>query len=283
VSIWDPVNVLVVGLDEDLMQEVAREEGCTVTAAAVLDEALGTASEADAIVIDLADAAPLEVLESLRAAAPRAAVVVVTAADQAADGAIAMHAGAEDHLIRGRIPAGLLPRAIRYAVGMRRLRVELATQDDVTGLPNLRGFQPIAEHHLRMADRSRAPVVFLFVQLDELDRRDAAEAVAVTREASAIVLEAVRDSDVPARLAPDTFCVLLTGDAVGAESLVLSRLVEAIAVHNARRTRPRPLSLSVGSALYDPTSTEGPASLTQILENADRRLAEQRGSGRSDP
>ena len=62
---------------------------------------------------------------------------------------------------------------------------------------------------------------------------------------------------------------------IGAETLVLSRLVEAIAVHNTRRDRPRPLSLSVGSALYDPERAD---TLEGILETAGRRLNEQRTS-----
>jgi diguanylate cyclase (GGDEF)-like protein len=276
------MKVLVVALDERLRRELEHEEACEVTTAGTLREGLPAAAGADAIVIDLGGLAPLEVLEELRAAAPHAAVVVVTSADDAADGAIAMHAGAEDHLVRDAIPAGLLPRAVRYAVGMRRLRADLATQDAVTGLPNLRGFQPIAEHHLRMADRTQVPVVFLFVRLEGAEADETPEAIGIAREAAAIVLEAVRDSDVPARVAPDTFCILLTGDAVGAESLVLSRLVEAIAVHNARRDRPRPLSLSVGSSLYEPGSSEGPGSLSEILEHADRRLAEPRLDERSD-
>jgi GGDEF domain-containing protein len=71
----------------------------------------------------------------------------------------------------------------------------------------------------------------------------------------------------------------LTGDARGAEALVLSRLVEAIAVHDARLDQPRSLSLSVGSALYDP---DHPSSLEQILSTADRRLAAQADLERSE-
>lgn len=267
----DPVRVLVVALDDELRRELEQDEGCTVVVAAGLEDAMRDPGEADAVVVDLRGLAPLEAVEGLRGAAPDAALVVVTTPEEAADGAIAMHAGAEDHLVRGSIPAGLLPRAVRYAVGMRRLRAELGTQDEATGLPNLRGFQPIAEHHLRMADRAGSPVVFVFVRIED-PGTSGGEALAVAREAASIVLEAVRGSDVPARVAPDTFCILLTGDAVGAETLVLSRLVEAIAVHNARRDRPRPLDLSVGSALYEPGSAEGPSSLAQILEQADRRL-----------
>jgi diguanylate cyclase (GGDEF)-like protein len=276
----DPVSVLVVALDDELRRELEQDEGCTVSAASGVQEAIPAASGADAIVVDLHGLAPLEVVEELRGGAPGAALVVITSPGDAADGTIAMHAGAEDHLVRGSIPAGLLPRAVRYAVGMRRLRAELGTQDEATGLPNLRGFQPIAEHHLRMADRAGAPVVFVFVRIEGGHAGAGTDAVAIARETASIVLEAVRGSDVPARVATDTFCILLTGDAVGAETLVLSRLVEAIAVHNARRDRPRPLDLSVGSALYEPGSSDGPSSLAQIFEQADRRLAEPRTDDR---
>ena len=60
-----------------------------------------------------------------------------------------------------------------------------------------------------------------------------------------LVLEAVRDADVPARISEDTFCVLLTGEARGAEALVLSRLVEAIAVNDAR-LGSAPAALALG-------------------------------------
>ena len=83
----------------------------------------------------------------------------------------------------------------------------------------------------------------------------------------------------PARISEDTFCVLLTGEARGAEALVLSRLVEAIAVNDARLDQPRQLSLSVGSALYDP---DQPSTLEQIFSTADRRLAAQTERGRSE-
>jgi diguanylate cyclase (GGDEF)-like protein len=275
----DPIRVLAVGIDDELHRELAGEEGFIVDRADRLD---GSASpDVGAVILSLSGE-PLEALATLRMHAANAAVVVVTDPDNAADGTIAMHAGADDHLVRGAIPPGMLPRAVRYAVTVRRLRRELATQDDETGLLNLRGFAPIAEHHLRMADRAKAPAVFLFVRLDglrEVAARDADDATSMVRDAAALVLEAVRDADVPARISADTFCVLLTGDARGAEALVLSRLVEAIAVNDARLDRPRQLSLSVGSALYDP---DHPSTLEQIFSTADRRLAVQADPGRSE-
>ena len=54
------------------------------------------------------------------------------------------------------------------------------------------------------------------------------------------------------------------------ESAVLSRLVEAIATHDARRASPRALSLGVGTARYEPGSG---ASLAEILSSAVRGLS----------
>jgi diguanylate cyclase (GGDEF)-like protein len=263
----DAMTVMLVGLEAAMADELAEDDRFDVRSADSLEQ-LEAGDDVDAVVVAMDGRGPLDLLGSLRGKAPDAAIVVVTEAGKEADGTVAMHAGAEDHLVLGSIPHGLLARAVRYAVSMRRLRRELATTDEVTGLPNLRGFVPIAEHHLRMADRSRMPVVFLFVRLDGAPDDD------VVKQAADVVLDAVRDADLPARITEDTFTVLLTGDAAGAESLVLSRLVEAIAQHNAKQDPPSPLSLSVGSALYEP---ENPSTLSEIMETAGRRLHDAEG------
>jgi diguanylate cyclase (GGDEF)-like protein len=263
----DAVTVVLVGIEGSLSRELEAEEGFDVRVVDSLD-AVEAGRGVDAVVIEIDGGAPLEMLGALRTRTPQAAVIVVTDPDREANGAVALHAGAEDHLVRGSIPEGFFPRAVRYAISQRRLRRDLATVDEITGLPNLRGFAPIAEHHLRLADRVRTPVVFLFVRLDGLEPGGSGSEEAL-REAAGVLLEAVRDSDVAARIGDDTFAVLLTGDAEGAENLVLSRLVEAIATHDAVGANPRSMSLAVGSALYQP---DEPATLSQILETAGRRL-----------
>ncbi|MBA3690442.1 MAG: diguanylate cyclase [Actinobacteria bacterium] len=191
---------------------------------------------------------------------------VVTIAEPGAQQAeTAMHAGAEDRITRGELPDSMVPRLLRHAVERHHLRRELRALeivDEATGLPNLRGFAPIAEHHMRMADRMGAQVVFVFVRVS-----DAADVV----EVAGVLRRAVRDADVPAHVAPDTFCVLLTGNARGAEAAVLSRLIEAIAVTNARPDRETSLSLDVGSSLYDP---QHPLPLEDMLTEASRRMSE---------
>jgi diguanylate cyclase (GGDEF)-like protein len=265
----DTLSVVLVGLGEDVEQELSRDGGFSVRR---LEELHGPV-EADALVLAIDDGGPLDALKGARESAPDAAVVVVTQPADAADGTVALHAGAEDHLVRDQLFAALLPRAIRYAAAIRQVRRDLATQDEVTSLPNLRGFAPIAEHHLRMADRTSKPVIFIFVRLDDEPELASSLGRAVAddlaRDAASVLLDAVRDSDVPARISTDTMCVLLTGDADGAESAVLSRLVEAMALHDSRREPPRSLALSVGTARYEPGSG---AALSDILGSAVRGL-----------
>jgi diguanylate cyclase (GGDEF)-like protein len=262
----DVIRVLLVGTGEGFGSDLERD-GFEVARIPDL-AALGPGSDQDGVIVALDDVGPLEALETLRLKTPAAAVIVLTTAGNEADGAIALHAGADDHLVRGSIADGLLPRAVRYAVERRRMRHELATIDEPTRLPNLRGFVAIAEHQLRMADRAGTPLVLLFMRFNEPEGAETPPAHVDERavEASDVLISAIRDADLPARIAEDTFCVLLAGDAKGAEVTVLSRLVEAIAVHDAKSTHPRPISLSIGSAIYDPSD---PVGLEDLLDAAE--------------
>jgi diguanylate cyclase (GGDEF)-like protein len=93
-------------------------------------------------------------------------------------------------------------------------------------------------------------------------------------ETAEVLRGAVRSSDVLARVGEGSFCVLLTGEAAGAEAIVLSRLVEAIAASNARSGRAAQLSISVGAAAYDP---ERPVSFDELIAQAGRRMRDAGG------
>jgi diguanylate cyclase (GGDEF)-like protein len=276
------VRVVLVGaVDPEVEEELVRE-GFAVRRTAGLGDLAASDDELDAVVLRLPAERPLETYSVARSAVGDAPIIVLTEPGQEADGAAAVRAGAEDHVAGPAPIPGLLPRAVRYAVDQLRMRRELRSleiTDPLTGLPNLRGLIPVAEQLFRMADRSRQPVVLVFVQLDDLDavraELDPAAADALLVDASQVILEGVRDADFPARATDDTFCVLLTGDAAGAEATVLSRLVESIAMNNARGEPARPLSLSIGSALYDPAQ---PMSMEAIIDTARARMAEQRAA-----
>ena len=72
----------------------------------------------DCVLLDLGlpDAMGFEGLERLRAAAPDAAIVVLTGHDDEQRGVDALSRGAEDYLAKGSVDGPLLARAIRYAI-----------------------------------------------------------------------------------------------------------------------------------------------------------------------
>jgi hypothetical protein len=129
-------------------------------------------------------------------------------------------------------------------------------------------FALLAGHHLRLADRHRTPTVFIFVRVE--DGGDDGDPLAASEHAAEVVLDAVRSSDVPTRIDDRTFAVLLTGEAAGAEDVVLSRIVEAIARGPSGGTSGREISLSVGTARYEPGSG---VSLDSIVQSAVRRMS----------
>ncbi|HZV74028.1 MAG TPA: fused response regulator/phosphatase [Conexibacter sp.] len=82
------------------------------------EEMLSSPPGIDCVLLDLGlpDAMGLEGVERLRAAAPDAAIVVLTGYDDEQRGIDALSRGAEDYLAKGRIDGPLLARAIRYAI-----------------------------------------------------------------------------------------------------------------------------------------------------------------------
>jgi diguanylate cyclase (GGDEF)-like protein len=261
----EPINVLAVGLDPGPL------EGASVEMADDLLGAMARLADGGIDVVllslELPDGQGADAVLSVRERAPDVPVVAV-----ADDGSAhrALEAGAADVL-----PAGggsdLVARAVRYAVALHRVRTELHRRDVVdgaTGLYNARGFEEFASHHLSLADRTRQSLVLLSIHVEglgELDQDGGGDGSLV--ETAAALRAALRDCDVLARTGPGTFCALLTGDAAGAEALVLSRIVDALAVLNARAGHQDRLSLSVGAATYDP---EHPTSPQELIARADR-------------
>jgi len=81
----------------------------------------------DAILADLMlpDSQGLATLEQLRTAAPEIPVVVLTGLVDAQEGSKALHAGAQDFLLKGEVTGPLLGRALGYAIERNILQREL--------------------------------------------------------------------------------------------------------------------------------------------------------------
>jgi diguanylate cyclase (GGDEF)-like protein len=256
--------VLAAGVD------AGRLEGFSVESADDLLGALAHLSDGGIDVIcttlDLPDAQGLDVIRSFQEQAGDVPVVVIGTAG--VDPQLAFDAGATD-VIPADAAVDLVARSVRYAATVQRLSAELhrhQTLDEVTGLLNARGFELLATHHLRLADRSKHPVVIVFVRMDDVPEPERDRAVV---DAAEMIRSAVRASDVVARVGSDAFCVLLSGASPGTESIVLSRVVEAVAEHDSRAGRETGSTLWVGAAEYDP---ERPQGLQELIAEADRKM-----------
>ena len=249
--------------------------GCVVETADDMLGALAHLSDGGIDVVyaslHLPDASGADVVVSLRERAPDVPIIAV--AEEAGDLGAALRAGASD-VLPPDAATETVERAIRYATSLQKVEAELRrhqTVDDLTGLFNSRGFELLAGHHLRLADRSKQPVIIVFVRVDvptgETDDTSLTDAAELIRST-------VRTSDVAARVGADAFCVLLAGAATGTESIVLERIVEAVAERNARSGQGAGPAISLGSATYDP---ERPVGLQELIAEADRRMRQQAG------
>ncbi|MGF7238843.1 MAG: PP2C family protein-serine/threonine phosphatase [Frankia sp.] len=109
--------------DAFLVGELLAETEAPIrlTRARSVREALATAGGVRCVLLDLGlpDSQGLSALEALRAAAPNAAIVVLTGLMDEHRGAEAVAAGAQDYLVKGEIDGRGLLRALRYAIERR--------------------------------------------------------------------------------------------------------------------------------------------------------------------
>jgi diguanylate cyclase (GGDEF)-like protein len=180
----------------------------------------------------------------------------------------------------GHLGAALLgSAAVAVAVGIllffawRISRMEneihdLILRDEATRLYNLKGFHMLAEHALRLAQRSSVPFSVLFVDLENLAQIHAQlgtnVAAAALAEAGEILRATFRESDIKGRIGADEFAVAGQFDRAGI-SVAALRLEAATAARSAKSGRQFPLKFSMGHV-----TTAGGESQETLKEMLDR-------------
>jgi diguanylate cyclase (GGDEF)-like protein/PAS domain S-box-containing protein len=170
--------------------------------------------------------------------------------------------------------ARLALRDVTDRIEMQQQLIDLAGLDDLTALLNRRGFLRSAEDQLKVARRRETPLVLLFIDVDGLktvndsDGHAAGDLLLV--DTANLLRATFRESDVVARVGGDEFCVLLTSDASDAW-LAVRRLLVAIDEHHEHAVEQRPfrLSLSIGSATFEP---DHPRTIEQLMQLADHAM-----------
>lgn len=155
-------------------------EGVDLLAASA---AAGPSRPPDAILIDISADAPAALLafQSLRAAAPGSAIVLLAAPPDEATALALVRQGAQDYLLASDLDCAPLARALRCGVERSRLqyaRDSVSLRDDLTGLLNARGIAAVAERDQRLADALGLEPWLIAVQLHgsrDLDRLELAD------------------------------------------------------------------------------------------------------------
>jgi signal transduction histidine kinase len=130
--------------DARLLEEHLRDAstlGATIKHVERLDaaEAQLARERPDVVLLDLSlpDAQGIDTVKGALAAAPDVPIVVLTGLDDEAVALRAVHAGAQDYLVKGKVGPALLSRSIRYAIERKQVERErqrlLAQEQEARG------------------------------------------------------------------------------------------------------------------------------------------------------
>ena len=171
--------------------------------------------------------------------------------------------------------------AIAQVVHHERI-VQLSRTDGLTGLLNRRACFEELEHRLQKPDAKRRPGALLYLDLDNFkilnDHAGHGAGDEVLRSFARILRENTRGHDVTARIGGDEFVVWIDG--IGpeiAETRARAILDAFRALAPATGDAKRPLSVSMGLALYAPQNGETPEAL---VARADRAMYSAKEAGR---
>lgn len=258
----------------------------TLTPVAMGDEALVRLADqrVDVVLLDLTgpfDMA-MDLLIRARVEVPEVPIVVLVEPGHRgeANGAAAIEAGACDSVVKEELSSALLARVLHYAIERYRLHAtldQLSLTDPLTGLYNSRGFRTLAEHHLKLAHRTRGLVIAVadVRALDEINSawgRDAGDRALVA--ASQVLRETFRASDVIARIGNDDFATLMLDATDDTTEVVAPRLRQRLELYRAaHRDSPWLLGMTVGLVRVAPGMHPGIAEL--LAEAGAAAAAEQ--------
>ena len=153
---------------------------------------------------------------------------------------------------------------------------KLLLVDELTGLPNRRGFITLSEQALKVATRMQRDVLMIFIDVDHLKHiNDTWGHLAGDRaliDTARVLQESCREADIVARLGGDEFVALMSVDSDQTAQLISDRIQARVEAHNRETQRGYPLSLSVGATR---SKAEG-TMLADLLAQADTALYEQK-------
>lgn len=163
---------------------------------------------------------------------------------------------------------------------LKRMEEKLRTlslTDELTGLYNRRGFFTLVEQLLKLSKRQKTGIFMLYADVDNLkninDTFGHQEGDLALIEIANILKKNFRESDIIARIGGDEFVAIPVGTAGDTIEIITARLQKSFEIYNEERNCSYKLSLSVGTAYYDP---EHPCSIDELLIQGDKLMYERK-------
>ncbi len=157
----------------------------------------------------------------------------------------------------------------------------LSFTDELTGLYNRRGFLTLAEHQIRIAQRTNKPMLLLFIDMDNL--KDINDEFGHTMGDQALVhttrilRKTFRGSDIIARIGGDEFVILTLETKKTKGETLYKRLQESLDKFNRSGRLPFEISFSAGWSYYNP---KNPKSIHNLLKHADHMMYQHKAKKR---
>ena len=160
----------------------------------------------------------------------------------------------------------------------------ISVTDQLTGLFNRRGFLTLAEQQLKFSDRHQSDMLLFFADLDGMkwinDTLGHEEGDRALIDVAGILKETFRSSDIIARMGGDEFAILAIDTTGIYPEVMMTRVQNQIDKHNNEGIRRYKISISMGTAYYDP---ESPCSFDKLMSRADQLMYEQKKNKKSRP
>jgi two-component system, cell cycle response regulator len=299
-------RILVVDDDHDnvdLLTQYLQHEGHTVQGAGDAEGALHRlrAWRPHLILLDinLPGISGLELLPKIRSATPDeyTPIILVSAKLSIEDVAQGLDAGADDYLTKPFRAQELLTRVramLKFKDTQDSLRraqhriEELASQDDVTGLLNLRTLYRRGEEEIQRGLRFKKPMSVLLVNLDGFSAVNREHGFQfghfVLKECGKRVRGCMRSIDFSGRLGADEFLAVLVETDLANAEYVAERVRDAISaqpVTDGKRSARLTATVGVAGLIPGQPLPEGREGMESLLHASAEALASGKAGGRN--
>jgi diguanylate cyclase (GGDEF)-like protein len=159
--------------------------------------------------------------------------------------------------------------------------IELATLDDLTKIPNRRGFMMLSQHSLNLCMRQKIPATLVFMDLDKFkqinDIFGHAEGDNVLKTFAHLMSAESRESDLFARLGGDEFVILFINTTTNAAKDTIMRLQHSLHEHKQNANNKYDISFSFGMVSFDPDKHK---TIEALLEDGDSQMYQHKNTNK---